>query len=107
MDRLKSNFELDKGYWEGVWNICKKPSPRIRNNADAENWSYCPTEFNPADFIMCVGNAKNFIENKLWSAVPEFLKLKKVQMFEFWTEVRKNFFQVFKYKCQKINVQHV
>ena len=32
---------------------------------------------------MCVGNAKNFIENKLWSAVPEFLKLKKEQMFEF------------------------
>ena len=23
----------------------------IRNNTDIENWSYCPTEFNPLDLI--------------------------------------------------------
>ena len=43
-----------------------------------------------------VGITKNFIENKLWWEGPEFLKLKKEQMFEFSipegnfdTEVRK------------------
>ena len=25
----------------------------IRNNKNIENWSYCPTQFNPADFITC------------------------------------------------------
>ena len=68
----------------------------IRNNTDVENWSYCPTEFNPADLMTRVGITKNFIENKLWWEGPEFLKLKKEQMFEFSipegnfdTEVRK------------------
>ena len=68
----------------------------IRNNTDVENWSYCSSEFNPADLITRVGITKNFIENKLWWEGPEFLKLKKEQMFEFSipesnfdTEVRK------------------
>ena len=46
--------------------------------------------------ITHVGITKNFIENKLWWEGPEFLKLKKEQMFEFSipegnfdTEVRK------------------
>ena len=33
--------------------------------------------------ITHVGITKNFIENKLWWEGPEFLKLKKEQMFEF------------------------
>ena len=36
----------------------------ICSNTDIENWSYCPTEFNPADLITHVGITKNFIENK-------------------------------------------
>ena len=46
--------------------------------------------------ITCVGITKKFIENKLWWEGPEFLELKKEQMFEFSipesnfdTEVRK------------------
>ena len=68
----------------------------IRNNTDIENWSYCPTEFNPLDLITPAEITKKFIENKLWWEGPEFLKLKKEQMFEFSipesnfdTEVRK------------------
>ena len=49
----------------------------IRNNTDIKNWSYCPTEFNPADLITRVGITKNFIENKSWWGRPGFLKLKK------------------------------
>ena len=44
----------------------------IRNNKNIENWSWCPTQFNPADFITCVGVTKNFIENKLRWEGPEF-----------------------------------
>ena len=46
----------------------------IRNNTSVENWSYCPTEFNPADLITRVGITEKFIENKLWSRV---LKIKE------------------------------
>ena len=68
----------------------------IHNNTDIENWSYRPTEFNPADLITRVGITKKFIKNKLRWEGPGFLKLKKEQMFEFSipesnfdTEVRK------------------
>ena len=58
----------------------------IRNNTDIENWSYCPTEFNPLDLITPAEN-KLWWEGpeffKLWWEGPEFLKLKKKQMFEF------------------------
>ena len=104
MDRLENNFEVDKGYQQGK-NIYKTDKTfvenrlrEIRNNADIENWSYCPTEFNLADLLTPVGNTNNFIQNKLWWEGLEFLKLKKEQMFEFSipesnfdTEVRKTY----------------
>ena len=55
----------------------------IRNNTDIENWSYCPTELNPADLITRVGITKSFSEKKLWWEGPESLKLQKEQMFAF------------------------
>ena len=55
----------------------------IHNNTDIENWSYRPTEFNPADLITRVGITKKFIKNKLRWEGPGFFKLKKEQMFEF------------------------
>ena len=83
---------IDKGFKTFVENRLRE----IRDNTDIENWFYCPAEFNPAGLITCVGLTKNFIENKLWWEGPEFLKLKKEQMFEFAipegnfdTEVRK------------------
>ena len=36
-----------------------------RNNTDIENWSYCPTEFNPVDLITRDGIIKKCIEKKL------------------------------------------
>ena len=83
---------IDKEFKTFVENRLRE----IRSNTYIENWSYCPTEFNPADLIARVGITKNFIENKLWWEGPGFLKLKKEQMFEFSipesnfdTEVRK------------------
>ena len=76
--------------------LVEKRPQEICNNTNIENWSYCPIEFNPADLIACVGITKNFIESKLCWEGPEFLKLKKQQMFEFsipessfYTEVRR------------------
>ena len=89
MSWIKAN---DKEFKTFVENRLRE----IRNNTDVENWSYCPTEFNPADLMTRVGITKNFIENKLWWEGPEFLKLNKEQMFQFSipesnfdTEVRK------------------
>ena len=97
MDWLKSNFELDKGYWQGFQPFVENRLREIRNNIDVKNWSYCLTEFNPANLITRVGITKNFNENKLWWEGPEFLKIKKEKMVEFSvpksnfdTEVRKN-----------------
>ena len=70
---------IDKEFKAFVENRLRE----IRNNTGIKNWSFCPTEFNPADLITRVGITKNFIENKLWWEGPKFLKLKKEQLFEF------------------------
>ena len=72
---------------------------RLREICNNTDWSYSPTEFNPADVITRVPRVemtKNIIENKLWWDGPEFLELRKEQRFEFSmpennfdTEVRK------------------
>ena len=59
---------------------------RLREICNNTDWSYSPTEFNPADVITRVPRVemtKNIIENKLWWDGPEFLELRKEQMFEF------------------------
>ena len=108
MDRLGSNFNLDKGYDKGLKTFVENRLREIRNNTDIENWSYFPTEFNPADLITRVGITKNFIENKLWWEGPEVLKLKKEQMSEFSipksnfdTEVRKTSFTCLSLNAKK------
>ena len=100
---------IDKEFKAFVENRLRE----IRNNTGIENWSYCPTEFNPADLITRVRITKNFIENKLWWEGPKFLKLKKEQLFEFsipesnfHAEVRKTSSTCFKFKYRKISMQH-
>ena len=60
MDRLESNFNLDKGYGKELKTFVENRLRKIRNNTDIENWSYFPAEFNPADLITRVEITKNF-----------------------------------------------
>ena len=47
---------IDKEFKTFVGNRLRE----IRNNADIENWCYCPSEFNPADLLTHVGITKKF-----------------------------------------------
>ena len=51
---------IDKEFKTFVENLFREI-----HNTDIENWSYCPTEFNPAVLITRVGVTKSFIENEL------------------------------------------
>ena len=77
MDRLESNFNLDKGYDKELKTFVENRLREIRNNTDIENCSYFPTEFNPADLITGVGITKNFYREQIVVGRSRSFKIKE------------------------------
>ena len=49
----------------------------IRKLSNPEDWRYCPTDLNPADYVSRGVGAMQFVENRAWFKGPEFLEQEK------------------------------
>ena len=69
-------------YW--IYNDYKKQKKfvenrliQIRNLVNKPNWSYCPTQNNPADIVSRGMSVSKLADNGLWWEGPDFLKTEK------------------------------